>query len=232
MSTVNLEQENISQERVEAKLNSYDLIKRIFDLAICIPGLILVLPIILLIAIAIRLDSPGSPFFIQERVGKGRRQFRMYKFRTMQNGAQNDPSALAFMQAYIAGEYREPNHDTQEKLFKPLQRDRITRMGRILRRTSLDELPQIFNVLRGEMSLIGPRPNIPWEVEEYQDWHYERLNVLPGITGLAQVHGRSSLPFEVIVKYDIEYVRKRSLKLDLRILWMTFTSVLSGNGAG
>ncbi|MEM2125328.1 MAG: sugar transferase [Candidatus Methanosuratincola sp.] len=232
MSIANLEQENKSQEQVEARYSTYELAKRVFDLVICLSGLIIVLPLILLIAIAIRLDSPGSPIFVQERVGKGCRRFRMYKFRTMQSDEDDDQLVRAFMQDYVAGKYQEATHDPEKKLFKPPNRKRITRMGKFLRKTSLDELPQIFNVLRGEMSLIGPRPNVPWEVEEYQAWHYERLNVLPGITGLAQVRGRSSLTFDLIVKYDVEYVRKRSMKLDLQILWMTFASVLSGNGAG
>lgn len=118
-----------------------------------------------------------------------------------------------------------------KKFFKPARDSDVTRVGRILRKTSLDELPQIINVLKGEMSLVGPRPNIPYEVEEYRFWHHERLEVLPGITGLAQVRGRSSLSFDRIVKYDIDYVEKQSLMLDLKILWWTLTAVLHGTGA-
>jgi lipopolysaccharide/colanic/teichoic acid biosynthesis glycosyltransferase len=136
-----------------------------------------------------------------------------------------------FFQAYVGGNI-DGNQVNQDKLFKPVKMEHITRTGRILRKTSLDELPQIINILKGEMSLVGPRPNLPWEVEKYKDWHCERLNALPGITGLAQVRGRSSLPFEQIVQYDIEYIRKQSLKLDLQILWQTVVMVLTSRGAG
>jgi lipopolysaccharide/colanic/teichoic acid biosynthesis glycosyltransferase len=232
MTVVNVDQEKQSQIRDETRLQRYDNVKRFIDLAICIPGLIFLLPIILIFSIAIRLDSPGSPIFIQERVGKGCRRFRMFKFRTMRSDISDDLRQRAFMQAYIAGENPAVEQRSQGKLFKPANNKRITRMGKFLRKTSLDELPQVFNVLKGEMSLIGPRPNIPWEVDKYKEWHYERLQVLPGITGLAQVRGRSSIPFGAIVEYDIEYVRNRSLKLDIQILWLTIKSVLSGKGAG
>jgi lipopolysaccharide/colanic/teichoic acid biosynthesis glycosyltransferase len=115
-------------------------------------------------------------------------------------------------------------------IFKPIQASEITRVGRILRETSLDELPQLINVLKGEMSLVGPRPNVPWEVEEYRPWHHERLEVLPGITGLAQVRGRSGISFSRIVKYDIEYVEKQNLVMDLKILWWTVSSVMARDG--
>jgi lipopolysaccharide/colanic/teichoic acid biosynthesis glycosyltransferase len=139
----------------------------------------------------------------------------------------------AFMQSYIAGDlqYTEDEMDTDRAFFKPPNQDKITRVGRILRKTSLDELPQVFNILRGEMSLVGPRPNVPWEVEKYRDWHLERLMVLPGITGLAQVRGRSNIMFDEIARYDIEYVKNLSLALDLWILWQTFWIVLTGHGA-
>jgi len=119
-----------------------------------------------------------------------------------------------------------------EKVFKPFNSSQVTRVGRFLRKTSLDELPQILNVFKGEMSWVGPRPNVPWEVEEYRPWHHERLEVLPGITGLAQVKGRSSISFDRIVQYDIEYVQTQDLILDLKIIWQTFSTALWGNGAG
>jgi lipopolysaccharide/colanic/teichoic acid biosynthesis glycosyltransferase len=113
----------------------------------------------------------------------------------------------------------------------PFQERQLTRVGRILRKTSLDELPQLFNVIKGDMSLVGPRPNVPWEVEEYRDWHRERLGVLPGITGLAQISGRSGITFDDIVRYDIDYIENQNFVMDLRILWLTVTSVMTGNGA-
>ncbi len=118
------------------------------------------------------------------------------------------------------------------QIFKPFESSQITRMGRILRKTSLDELPQLLNVIKGDMSIVGPRPNVKWEVEAYNDRHCDRLNVLPGITGLAQVRGRSSLTFDEIVEYDIEYIESMDLLLDVKILWWTFTSAVIGKGAG
>ena len=165
---------------------------------------------------------------MQERVGKDGRRFRMYKFRTLRHDYDN-PEHRALMQAFVLGQ---KTLNPESASFKPPLYKHITRVGSILRKTSLDELPQIFNVLKGDMSLIGPRPNVTWEVEKYKDWHYERLKVLPGITGLAQVRGRSSISFDAIVESDIEYIRKQSFKFDLQILWWTMRSVLKGDGAG
>jgi lipopolysaccharide/colanic/teichoic acid biosynthesis glycosyltransferase len=132
------------------------------------------------------------------------------------------------MQAFVKGEVED---DASRVVYKPIQAAQITRVGRILRKTSLDELPQMINVLRGEMSLVGPRPNVPWEVDVYRQWHHERLEVLPGITGLAQVRGRSCIRFDSIVNRDIEYIEQRSLSLDLKILWWTFLTVVGNKGA-
>ena len=141
----------------------------------------------------------------------------------------DDSSHRVFMKKYVNGQIA--NNNGSHRVFKPFKSNQITRIGRILRKTSLDELPQVINVLKGDMSLVGPRPNVPWEVEAYHGWHIERLEVLPGITGLAQVRGRSGITFDQIVRYDIEYIEKQGLKLDLQILWWTFTSVLFGSGA-
>ena len=184
-----------------------------------------------IIAIAIVLDSPGSPLFVHERVGKYGRRFRLYKFRTMSQSydARRDRD---FMQAFVIGQLGISDLVNNEAVNKPIKKENITGVGRILRKSSLDEVPQIINVLKGEMSLVGPRPNVPWEVEKYQDWHCKRLEVLPGITGLAQVRGRSNISFDEIVNHDIEYVQKQSLVLDLKILWWTVKAVISGRGAG
>jgi lipopolysaccharide/colanic/teichoic acid biosynthesis glycosyltransferase len=206
-----------------------------------------------LCALAIRLDSPGPAFFVQDRVGKGGRTFRMYKFRTMEHNL-DDSSHRTFMKDYVNGKIGDEEGGNRRKeglqhafrkvpansdfgtngngkVYKPFQASQVTRIGRILRKTSLDELPQLINVVKGEMSVVGPRPNVTWEVEEYMPWHHERLEVLPGITGLAQVQGRSALSFDSIVRYDIEYVEQQSLPLDLRILWRTFVSVFRGTAA-
>jgi lipopolysaccharide/colanic/teichoic acid biosynthesis glycosyltransferase len=184
-----------------------------------------------IIALAIMLDSPGSPIFVQERIGKFRERFRMFKFRTMRRDY-DDENDRAFMQAYITGEEVENDKGEKFTVYKPNNRKYHTLLGRMLRKTSLDELPQVINIIKGEMSLIGPRPNVPWEVDEYLDWHYKRLDVLPGITGLAQVRGRSCLTFNDIVYYDIDYINNVSFKLDMHILWMTIMLVFRGVGAG
>jgi lipopolysaccharide/colanic/teichoic acid biosynthesis glycosyltransferase len=186
-----------------------------------------VLIVMVLLAVLIRLDSPGSPIFIQERVGFGGRRFKVYKFRTMVCN-RNDAQERSYMKEYISGQIK----GGDGVLHKPVSKAEITRLGRFLRKASLDELPQIFNVLRGEMSLIGPRPNVPWEVDAYKHWHYERLYALPGITGLAQIMGRSSISFDEIARYDIQYVRQHNFMLDIWIVWKTISIVFSGRGAG
>ncbi len=217
------------QTQVWSYPRPYDVAKRLFDLAACILLLPVLLPVMAVCAVAIRLDSPGPAFFIQERIGKDEKPFRMFKFRTMQHNL-DDREHRAYMQAFVKGEI-EGEIKEGHTIFKPIKASQITKVGAILRKTSLDELPQIFNVLRGEMSIVGPRPNVPWEVEAYDPWHYQRLNVLPGITGWAQVKGRSTISFDDIAHRDIEYVEACCLWLDVKILWLTIVSVFSGVGA-
>jgi lipopolysaccharide/colanic/teichoic acid biosynthesis glycosyltransferase len=218
----------ISQPRVFPYRKEYQIAKRVMDVALCLLAMPLALPLLAVCALAIRLDSPGPVFFIQERVGKGARRFRMYKFRTMRHNL-DDSYHRAFMKAFVNGQVGGDGEG--KEIYKPIQTSQITRVGRILRKASLDELPQLINVLKGEMSLVGPRPNVSWEVEEYRGWHNERLEVLPGITGLAQVRGRSGINFDSIVKYDIEYIERQSLALDLKVLWRTLVLVFLGRGA-
>jgi len=203
------------------------VLKRAIDLGVCIVLLPILLAVMLLVSALIVLDSPGAPIFVQDRIGLRGKRFRIYKFRTMVKNHKTDDERK-YMQKYITGKIQ-PESAT---LHKPTQPHHITRLGRILRKTSLDELPQILNVLRGEMSLIGPRPNVSWEVDSYLGWHYERLNALPGITGLAQVMGRSAISFDQIVRFDILYVRQQGLSLDIWIAWRTLKTVFSGRGAG
>lgn len=191
-----------------------------------------ILVVIGLIALAISLDSPGSPLFVQERVGMNGRRFKIYKFRSMWKN-HNPQRDRSFMQDYISGKISlDDGRDGKVARFKPVRQEDLTRVGRFLRKTSLDELPQIFNVIRGEMSLIGPRPNVTWEVDAYLPWHYERLNVLPGITGLAQVMGRSDITFDQIARYDIRYARYQDLQMDFWILWQTVQIIFDRSGAG
>jgi lipopolysaccharide/colanic/teichoic acid biosynthesis glycosyltransferase len=200
--------------------------KRIMDVGFCLLILPFILPLMGLIAFLIWLDSPGPLVFRQVRVGKGGHHFGMYKFRSMRHEL-DDSHHRSFMRAFVTGEIG----NAEETVHKPFEESEVTRLGRVLRKTSLDELPQLFNVLKGEMSLVGPRPNVPWEVEVYQEWHRARLAVLPGITGLAQVHGRSCISFDQIVEYDLEYIQRHSVWLDIRILWRTASSVLMSKGA-
>lgn len=195
------------------------VIKRATDLMLVVVLGALALPLMALIALAIRLDSPGPILYAQWRIGRNGNPFRCFKFRSMIEGA-------AEMQVHLAG-----LNEASGPLFKVRDDPRRTRVGRILRRFSLDELPQLYNVLRGEMSLIGPRPNLPHEVEQYQEWHKKRLATSPGVTGLWQVSGRSDLTFDEMVLLDIYYVENWSLALDFSILLRSIPAVLWGRGA-
>ena len=217
----------------------YFACKRCIDVFLAVLMLVSLAPLMLLIAVLIKLDSPGPIFFVQERVGARRRPqdgrtsweirgFPFYKFRSMVQGA-DQSTHQAFIKAYVEG--RVQPSDVSSAKFKLIDDPRVTRVGRILRRTSMDELPQLVNVLKGEMSLVGPRPLPTYEVAEYQPWHRERLAALPGITGLWQVNGRCQVSFEEQIRMDIEYVRNQSLWLDLKLMFLTIPAVLSRRGA-
>lgn len=195
------------------------LVKRGMDILGAVLGLTLGAPLLLLIGLVIRIDSPGSTFFRQTRVGVGGKLFEIYKFRSMRQGAEAELEQLRDL------------NEADGPLFKIQDDPRLTRVGRFLRRTSLDELPQLWNVLRGEMSLVGPRPPLPAEVSCYVEWHKRRLEVRPGMTGLPQVRGRSLLSFDEMVLLDIYYIENWSLWLDLKILLRTIPHVLRGDGA-
>lgn len=198
-----------------------DVVKRAFDLLTTMLAAVLLAPAMILISIWIMLDSSGPVLFVQERVGRAGRTFRMLKFRTMRQGADSEKSELAHM-----------NHTGDPRLFKIPDDPRVTRAGAFLRRWSLDELPQLLNVVRGDMSLVGPRPFFETDLAAYDDHHFLRLAVKPGVTGLWQVKGRSSIvDFEEVVRLDREYVENWSLGLDLRILFATLPAVLSRTGA-
>lgn len=218
----------INQPRVFPWKRLQQAIKRAIDLVLCISSLPITLPIMAVCAIAIHINNPHGPvFFVQERLGKGGRPFHIYKFRTMLVN-KDDAQCRSYMRAYVRGEIGDDG--VENRVYKPVEALQIFRAGRFLRKTSLDELPQIINILKGEMSIVGPRPNVPWEVDAYRPWHHERMEVLPGITGLAQVKGRSSISFNSLVRYDIEYVENQSLLLDLKILWWTAKTMLRSKG--
>jgi len=199
-----------------------DVACRALDLAATLLLVILLVPFILLIALFIKLDSPGPVLFRQQRVGRDRKRFLVAKFRTMQHGADHDVHR-DYMLALIESGTPAP---------KLAGDARVTRFGGFLRRTSLDELPQLWNVLRGDMSLVGPRPPIPYEVERYPSHWFERFAVKPGVTGLWQVSGRSEVSLEQMIELDVEYVRRRSLLLNVWILLRTAPAVLTMRGAG
>jgi lipopolysaccharide/colanic/teichoic acid biosynthesis glycosyltransferase len=201
---------------------------RALDVALSVVLMILLTPLFALIALAIRLDSRGPLLFRQRRFGRNQKPFVVTKFRTMHHGVGHE-THRTFVLGLIAGDHPErPDGGPQ---FKMVDDERVTRVGRLLRRSSLDELPQLWNVLRGDMSLVGPRPPIPYEVEHYPPHWFARFAVKPGLTGLWQVSGRSELALEEMIALDVEYSTRRSLWLNLWILVRTVPAVLSGRGA-
>ncbi len=195
------------------------LVKRVVDVVSSALALFLGAPLMAMIALMIKLDSPGAVLFRQERVGKDGRRFTLYKFRSMTEGAEHQQEALQTL------------NEADGPLFKIKEDPRTTRLGKWLRRLSLDELPQFYNILLGEMSLIGPRPPLPTEVIQYKEWQKRRLEISPGLTGLWQVSGRSELTFDEMAMLDIYYIENWSPGLDAKILWRTIPRVLFGNGA-
>jgi lipopolysaccharide/colanic/teichoic acid biosynthesis glycosyltransferase len=184
------------------------VIKRALDITIALVGSVLSAPGVALLAVAIRIETPGHPIYLQTRVGRNGTSFSIFKLRTMVRGAEFTGAGLAIQEAD----------------------DRITRVGSWLRRYSLDELPNLWNVLRGEMSIVGPRPTLPIQVEQYTDRQRGRLAVKPGLTGWAQVNGRASLPWVERIELDLWYVHHQSVALDLKIIARTVGSVLTGHG--
>jgi len=207
-------------------------VKRLMDIAGSFVALILCCPLFVVISLAIKLTSKGPILFKQERVGRYGLRFTFLKFRSMECG--NDARIhREYVKRFIAGE-ADPSRvsQTQNAVYKIQSDPRVTRVGKFLRKSSLDELPQFINVLKGDMSLVGPRPPIPYELEGYQIWHRRRLlESKPGITGLWQVHGRSRLKFDDMVRLDLQYAKTWSLWLDIRILLRTPKAILFGAGA-
>ena len=195
------------------------MMKRVVDVVLTSIGLLLVLPIMAVVALAIKLDSPGPILFKQRRVGEGGKLFYVYKFRSMVVNAEA-------LQAQVNKTDAHGN-----VIHKQKDDPRVTRIGRLIRKTSLDELPQLFNVLQGTMSLVGPRPELPWLVEQYQPWQRKRFLVPQGITGWWQVNGRSEKPCHLCTEQDLWYIEHYSLWLDLIVMLKTIPALLTGNGA-
>jgi len=235
-------QEVLEQTEDQSKIFTLDLedggvrsvqlvLKRLLDLLGALTGLVLFSPLMLIIALAVKFTSPGPIIFQQTRLGKRGNPFFFYKFRSMAAG-NDDRVHREYVCKLINGENDQINQGEKDRPLYKLKNDcRITKVGRIIRKLSIDELPQLFNVLKGEMSLVGPRPPIPYEVEKYKSWHLRRiLEVKPGITGLWQVEGRSKTSFDEMVRLDIRYVQNCSLWLDIKILFRTVREVLMPKG--
>lgn len=241
-----LSNQTITLPLLEDYSNGYFIWKRIIDLVLATAALLILAPLMVCIAILIRLDSPGPIFFVQKRVSARRQTrnghsfwepytFDFYKFRTMWSNV-DETLHRQYMEAYIAGDQVKMANiqpDAQAaKSFKLAGDPRVTRIGKYLRQTSLDELPQLWNVITGEMSLVGPRPPILYEVEKYSAEQLQRLAMVPGITGLSQVSGRCKLSFDDTVRLDLAYIEKQSFLLDLKIVLLTPLAIISQKGAG
>ncbi len=194
-------------------------VKRLIDLAASAVAIVLCTPFWIIIPVLIKRDSPGPAFYVQERVGKNGRLFHMYKFRSMVDGAEKMQNLVMHL------------NEMDGPVFKIKADPRLTRIGKFLRRTSLDELPQLFNVFNGTMSLVGPRPPILSEVSQYRPWQRKRLSVTPGVTCLWQVTGRNEITFDEWMKLDMQYIENWSLALDIKILLKTVKAVIKRRGA-
>lgn len=206
------------------------VVKRSVDILAAGLGLLILSPLYLILALLVKRSSPGPVFFVQERLGRNGRPFKFYKFRSMRHDA-DDAIHRQFAAMFINGDEDGCRAQNGGKdLFKLEEDPRVTAIGSWMRRTSMDELPQLWNVLIGDMTLVGPRPPIAYEIENYQPWHLERLKVTPGLTGLWQVMGRSKVSFDEMVHLDLHYINHWSLWLDLEILLRTVPVVLRGTG--
>jgi len=210
--------------RVNKNLNYF--YKRIFDYSAAFLGILVLSPLFIIISILVKLSSKGEIFFNQIRIGKDGKPFKFYKFRSMYIDADEDKNREVFMTDFIKN-----NRTVLEGSSKIINERNITPIGKILRKTSLDELPQLFNVLKGDMSLVGPRPCLPYEYESFDDWHKRRHTVLPGCTGVWQVSGRSSVSFKDSVVLDLYYINNMTPWLDLQLIFKTFPVMIFGKGA-
>lgn len=202
------------------ELSMYSILKRTIDIVGSLVGLMLLSPLFIIIAVLIKWEDPkGSVFFYQTRIGKDEKPFRMFKFRSMMTGAEDKLKELL------------DKNEISGAMFKMKDDPRITKIGKLIRKTSIDELPQLVNVLRGDMSLVGPRPPLKREVAEYTEYDKQRLSVTPGCTGLWQVSGRNNLCFKQMVELDLAYIEKRNIWFDIKILFRTVKAVVGSQDA-
>jgi lipopolysaccharide/colanic/teichoic acid biosynthesis glycosyltransferase len=216
-----------SHEAARRKAILREFGKRALDVVISIIAIVVLAPVFMVVWIAIHLDSPGPAVFRQRRIGRDEKPFNCFKFRTLCHNADENIHREAIRRCWA----NETLSDDPDAPYKLTNDPRVTRVGRWLRRTSLDELPQLFNVLRDEMSIVGPRPAIPYELEYFRDWHHKRHIVKPGITGLCQVRGRGRLCPEEMLVMDVDYAMNWTLWTDLKLIALTFPAVLWARGA-
>lgn len=212
--------ESLCEETIyREKRYAYVFIKRCMDLILSLIGIVILIPVFIITAIAIKVESKGKVIFVQERVGYKGKKFKMYKFRSMVSDAEELKSKLL------------DKNEMSGPMFKMREDPRVTKVGKFIRKTSIDELPQIINVIKGEMSLVGPRPSLPSEVENFEEWMLERLSVKPGLTCYWQISGRNDIDFEDWMKLDIRYVRERNLLVDIKLVLKTFLVLLGDKHA-
>lgn len=202
--------EILFDEQVEDERLGYCFLKRTIDILCSLFGIVILSPLFLVVAILIRIESEGNPIFSQVRVGKDGKTFKMYKFRSMVANAEKLKEKLS------------EKNEMKGPMFKMKEDPRVTKVGKFIRKTSIDELPQLINVLKGEMSLVGPRPSLPKEVREFEEWMMKRFAVKPGLTCYWQVSGRNDIEFEDWMKLDVKYVRERNVLVDVKLILKTF----------
>ena len=219
MQELNLDNNRIMLEKKKLSRNTYEFLKRLMDIICSMSALIVLAPILIVVAILIKIESKGPVIFSQERVGINNKKFKMYKFRSMVVNAEDMKEKL------------EKQNERKGPMFKIKNDPRITTIGRFIRKTSIDELPQLINILKGEMSIVGPRPSLPKEVIQFEPWMLERLKVKPGLTCYWQVQGRDHIEFEDWMRLDVKYVKDRKFLLDIKLIFKTFFVFLGDQNA-
>lgn len=219
LQELNLDNNRIMLEKKKLSRNTYEFLKRLMDIICSMSALIVLAPILIVVAILIKIESKGPVIFSQERVGINNKKFKMYKFRSMVVNAEDMKEKL------------EKQNERKGPMFKIKNDPRITTIGRFIRKTSIDELPQLINILKGEMSIVGPRPSLPKEVIQFEPWMLERLKVKPGLTCYWQVQGRDHIEFEDWMRLDVKYVKDRNFLLDIKLIFKTFFVFLGDQNA-